>query len=102
MDLAGCSEANAGGAVVTLKCIPFIIANLINYAFIFAGVVALIFVILAGYRLITASGDPKKAEDARKTLTFAIIGLVIILLAFGIINIIIKVTNIPIFNFKFG
>lgn len=101
MDLTSCSETNAGGAVVTLKCIPVILQNLINYAFIFAGVVALVFIIISGIRLITSGGDPKQAEASRKTMTFAIIGLLIVLLSIAIINIVGKVTNVNIFGFKF-
>ena len=53
-----------------------------------AGVVAVIFLIIGGFRYITAGGNEETAESARKTLTNAIIGIVIIILAFVIVNVI--------------
>lgn len=54
-----------------------------------AGIVAaLIYLLLAGIRWITSGGDKEKVEGARKGITYSIIGLVIILISFLIINLI--------------
>ena len=53
---------------------------------IFAGAVAIFFIILSGIKLMLSGGDQIQVEKSKKTLTFAIIGLVIISLAFVIIN----------------
>jgi len=48
---------------------------------------SLIFIVLilyAGYNWMTAGGEEKKVEDAKGTITRAIIGLVIIIAAFAI------------------
>jgi hypothetical protein len=79
--------------VATLQCLPIIFKNLINWGLILAGTVAVIFIILSGFRFITSGGDPKQVEEARKTATWAIIGLLIILFSFGIINIIASITG---------
>lgn len=79
--------------VATLKCIPAVMGNVITFGLIASGVVALIFIILAGAKLVTSSGDQKKVDSARKTLTWAIIGLVIILLAIFIVNLIGTITG---------
>lgn len=89
--------------VPTLSCLPAVFGNVVNAALIFAGVVALILVILSGIKFITSSGDPKQVEGAKKTMTFAIIGLVIILLSFLIIKIIGALTGtecITVFGFE--
>lgn len=80
--------------VATLKCIPAVFENLITAAVVFAGVVAVIFIIVAGYKYLTSGGDPKKLEGAQKTLTFAIIGLFLIVFSFLIINLISYVTGV--------
>lgn len=72
--------------VATLKCIPAIFQLVLNFIFGFAGTVALFFVFFAGFKFLTSGGDPKQVEGARKTLTYAIIGLVVIILSFAIIN----------------
>ena len=56
--------------------------------FIIAIVLGLIFLILGGIRWIVSGGDPKGVEAARKQLTYAVIGLVIVFLAFFIVNLI--------------
>lgn len=72
--------------VATLACIWPLLNNIINAAIALSGVVALIFIIWSGIQLITASGDTEKISGAKKTLTFAIIGLVFILLSFALFN----------------
>lgn len=79
--------------VATLRCIPAVFQNLIVAALIFAGVVAIFFIIYAGLKYINSGGDPKQVEGARHTLTYAIIGLLVILLSFFIINVIGEITG---------
>jgi hypothetical protein len=71
--------------VASLQCIPIVFNNVIVFSLFASGIVALFFIIWAGARLVTSAGDAKKIEGARKTLTWAIIGLVIIILAFFIL-----------------
>lgn len=81
--------------VATLECIPKVFQNVINAALLFSGVVALFFIIYAGIKLTLSQGDPKQVEGARHTLTYAILGLILILLSFTIINLISYVTQVP-------
>ncbi len=53
-----------------------------------AGAVAVLFIVIGGVKLVTSVGNPKRLEDAKKTLTYAIIGLVAVLLSTVILNII--------------
>lgn len=80
--------------VLNLKCLPGMIGELILWLLSFAGVVALILIIVGGFKFITSGGDPKQVDGARKIITFALIGLVIILFAFAIINLIADVTGV--------
>jgi hypothetical protein len=79
------SSCLSNSGVATLRCIPDVFSNLVNGALIFAGSVAVILIIYAGINLVMSGGDQKKVQGARQTLTFAIIGLVIVLCSFGII-----------------
>lgn len=100
MDWGGCVSSEG---VATLNCIPIIFKNIVNWALILSGVTALFFVIISGTRYIRSGGDQEKIKGARETLTYAIIGLVIILLSFAIINFISYVTQVPcIKQFGFG
>lgn len=86
-----------GGCVVngvaTLRCIPIVFSNIVNAALIFAGSVAVILLIYAGIRFVMSGGDPKQTQQARQIITYAIIGLVIVLGSFGIIYLIGYLTN---------
>ena len=72
--------------VATLSCLPTVFQNIVTAALIFAGITAVIFIIIAGYKFMTSGGDPKQVEGARKTMTYAILGLILILLSFAIVR----------------
>lgn len=95
-DYHSCVYAGGGdiGDIVTLNCIPILVVNLIFWAFSFAGVVALFLIIIAGIKFITSGGDPKQIDSARQTLTWAIIGLVLILLSLAIVGFIAHLTGV--------
>lgn len=82
------------GDVATLACIPVIVRNIISAALAFSGLVALILIIYAGILYISSKGDQAKIDTAKKTLTYAIIGLVVIFLSFFIISIISSLTGV--------
>ncbi len=55
--------------------------NIIKFLSIIASPVAAIFLILGGARYMTAGGNPEAVEQAKKMLTAAIIGIIIIITA---------------------
>lgn len=66
--------------------------QLINKYLRFAiSVVCMWVLVYGGFKLMTASGDEKKMEEANKLLTWALIGIVISLLSYAIVRI---VTNL--------
>lgn len=52
----------------------------------FAGVVAVVMIILAGINYITSMGNPEKAISARKKITNSLIGLGIVLIASAVVS----------------
>lgn len=91
------------GDTATIGCIPAIFSNLINALLMFVGLFALAIFIMGGFKLIHSGGDPKKLEGARHSFVFGIVGLLIVLLSFAIINIISYVTGVGcITKFGFG
>lgn len=92
-----------GDKVGLLTCIPLLFQNVVTAAFLFAGIIALIFIILSGIKFLTSGGDPKQLEGAKNTLTYAILGFILILLSFAILNFISGITGVPcITKFGFG
>lgn len=56
--------------------------SIINWAMVIATALALIRIVTGGLQFIYASGNPKALEEARTTLTFAILGLILVILSF--------------------
>ena len=65
-----------------------IMITIINILLAIAGLIAVIFLIVGGFRYITAGGNEESSEAAKKTITNAIIGIVIIILSFVIVRVI--------------
>lgn len=60
--------------------------SILNIVFIVLGLLAVIFVIIGGVKYILSGGDSAGIKSAKETIIYAIVGLVISLLAFGIVN----------------
>lgn len=88
--LTTCAKFND---VVGVDCIPVIFHNVVNAFLLFSGVVALFLITYAGIRFVTSGGDPKQVDAARKTMTYAIIGLLVVLTSFALVNIIAYLTK---------
>lgn len=78
-------------SIIFSKIIPFAIKWTINLAIALA-VVALI---IGGYQFMTAYGDSEKRQKAQKTITFAIIGMILAITAFAIVQAITTITFTP-------
>jgi hypothetical protein len=94
-DITGCIV----NGVPTLQCIPSLIVNIITWLLTFAGIVGLFLLVFAGLKFINSGGDPKQIENARKTITYGILGILLIFLSFVIINLIGYITNVTCINF---
>ncbi len=65
------------------------ITNILNAIIGALGIVAVIVIILGGVQYMTSTGDAAKVKKAKDTILYGIIGLVICVLAFAIVNFII-------------
>ncbi len=77
----------------TIGCLPYYLNNIVNGALGLAGVVAVILITVSGIRLLLSGGDVIKVEKAKKSLTYSIIGFVIILASFFLLNAVSLVTG---------
>jgi hypothetical protein len=69
--------------------LPTTIGRLINAALGLLGIVMVLLIIYAGYLYLTAQGDDSKVEDAKKIIKNAVIGAILIFLAYAITNFVI-------------
>ena len=73
----------AGGGS-TQKDPRTIAANLINVALGFLGIIAVVIVLLGGFKYMTAGGEEEKTTEAKKLIVSGIIGMAIILSAWAV------------------
>lgn len=71
-----------------------VIAFAINIAFGIAGLVAVIYLIIGGFKYVTSGGNPDTVELAKGTILNAIIGLIVILIAFLIVQFILRAIGV--------
>jgi len=67
-----------------------IAASIINVALGFLGIVAVVIILLGGFKWMTAGGGEDKVAEAKKLIGAGIIGLVIILAAWGIAKFVVE------------
>jgi len=74
-----CQAKNETGAEDLVK-------NIINILLTVASVVAVIMIIIGGIRYATSNGDSNQVTAAKNTIMYAVIGLVIAIFAYAIVN----------------
>lgn len=65
-----------------------VLASVVNALLIFAGAVAVLFLIIGGFRYVISTGNPEQVEGAKKTILYAILGLIIIFIAYVLVTLI--------------
>ena len=63
-----------------------IITSITNILFWIVGVASVIAIIIGAIQYITSAGDPGRTKTAKDTLMYAVIGLIVAILAFAIVN----------------
>ncbi len=82
-----------GGLAVTSK----VIGNVTSIMLILTVILSLIFLIVGGMQWIQSGGDKQKVAGARARITYAIIGLVVALVSFFIVNVVGLIFNVKLF-----
>ncbi len=71
----GCDTATAGGGVNQ------VLSRVINIFSLVVGLVAVVMIIIGGFRYIVSGGESSSVSGAKNAILFAIVGLVIVALA---------------------
>ncbi|MEK7543623.1 MAG: hypothetical protein AAB557_02050 [Patescibacteria group bacterium] len=75
------------GALVTI---------IVRNSFVLAGIISFLLLVFGGFSVIMAagSGDTKELEKGQKTITYAILGLILVVTSYWIVQIIEKVSGV--------
>lgn len=63
-----------------------IVQTIINVIIGVVGIIAVVMMIVGGISFITSQGDTNKVTKARNTILYGVVGLIVALLAFAIVN----------------
>jgi heme/copper-type cytochrome/quinol oxidase subunit 2 len=75
-----CTRPNGQGDATS------IVQTIINVMLFIVGILSVIMIIFSGIRYITSAGDKSKTESAKNTLVYAVVGLVVAIVAFALVQ----------------
>lgn len=78
----GVNQVNDGNT----KGLQGFIKDIINILLFVIGFVAVLMIIVGGIRYVTSGGDSNSVSSAKNTILYSVIGLVVALMAFAIVN----------------
>ncbi len=69
------------GDAGTTEDLKNMIINIIKIILDFLAIIAVLFIVIAGIRLIVSQGEEEQKEKAKKTIIYVIVGLIVVILA---------------------
>ncbi len=79
--------------VATADSLESKISHLINLFSVVVGIVAVVMVIYGGFRYVTSGGKQESVTNAKNTLLYAVVGLVIVALSQAIVHFVLRNTS---------
>ena len=86
------------GQISNLDTIPEIINKLVPIAITLAGFVLFLMLIAGGFQMLTSAGNPKAADAGKQRLTNALLGFLIIFMAYWLVQIVQIILGVNILN----
>ncbi len=86
----GAEAARCDGCPENLFGNDGVFKQITNTVLYIVGVISVVMLIVGGVKYLVSGGDSKRVTDAKNTVLYAIIGLVIALLSFAIVNFVIS------------
>lgn len=67
-----------------------LIKTVVNVLLWAVGILSVIMIIFSGFRYITSAGDASKTKSAQSTLIYSVVGLIVAIMAYAIVNMVIN------------
>lgn len=86
-DADGCWEGITGGCY-SFEDMKGLILKMVNiFVYVLPATICLFYLMYAGYISITAKGNPTQLQKSKETATWAVLGLIVIVTAYLIVNV---------------
>lgn len=92
---ASWSTRCATNDVATIQGFECVFQNIVSVALALAGLAVFVMLLAGGLKYLTSGGDPKAQESAKNTMTYAVLGLVFMVAAYLILNLLSTFTGLP-------
>lgn len=86
--------------VPTIQCLEIVFGNILYVAIGLAVLALFVMLLVGGFRYLTSGGDPKATTAAKQTLTYAVLGMGLLAIAFLIFQLIEFYTGVPVTKFS--
>ena len=97
-NLGDCLKLQSGSVASEYTGVGSLINNILPNIYIAGGVIIFFMILFGGFTIITNAGNADKIKDGSKTITSAIMGLLVLFASYWIIQIIQVVTGASILN----
>ena len=85
IDAIGGNESGRGAASFTN-----LLESIINILLFIIGAIAVIMIIIGGIKYTTSNGDQAQVTSAKNTIMYSVVGLVVAIMAYSIVNFVVK------------
>lgn len=86
----GDAPSNVAAATGGEGSIRALVLRIVDFFLLFLGLIAVIMIIYGGILYITAAGNQEQVDKAKKIIMYAIVGIVIVLVSFALVNTVIR------------
>jgi hypothetical protein len=66
------------------------LSSILSLVFAATGSLAVLFIVIGGFRYIISGGDPQDAAQAKNTIIYAVVGLIVSIAAWAIVSFVLK------------
>lgn len=85
--------------IPTIKCFEVVFSRILSIVLSLSVLALFVMLVVGGFKYLTSAGDQKKTASAQQTMTYAILGIVLMAVAFLIFKIIEAFTGVNITTF---
>lgn len=86
--------------VATFKSLETVFANIISVAVRLAGLTLFFMLIVGGFGYLTGGGDPEKIKKSSATITWAIVGFILLIASWFFLRLISQFTGVDLTYFE--
>lgn len=88
------------GPAAKLSDLQIYFKNVVSVLLELGGITLFVMLIIGGFNYLTSGGNPQQAEAAKKTITYAILGMLLLASSFLILKLIQQFTGVNVTEFK--